>query len=79
MGAREGGGVTEKSSAEQNVAPQEQRSAEAHSGIAPPAVAAPSQERPDVTCPFCNDNDFDTVGLKIHLMRGHCEAFLHTP
>jgi hypothetical protein len=26
------------------------------------------------TCPFCGEGDFDTVGLKSHLMN-HCEEF----
>lgn len=27
------------------------------------------------TCPFCNDDDFDEVGLKNHLVSGHCEQY----
>ena len=26
-------------------------------------------------CPFCGEDDFDAIGLKAHLLRGHCEAF----
>ena len=29
-------------------------------------------------CPFCNEQDFDATGLKIHLTAGHCEAFNNT-
>jgi hypothetical protein len=28
-----------------------------------------------VECPFCGEKDFDKVGLKIHLTRGHCEKY----
>ena len=28
-----------------------------------------------VTCPFCGDDDFDLIGLKAHLLRGHCDQF----
>ena len=28
-----------------------------------------------LTCPFCEDGDFDPLGLKIHLERGHCEIY----
>jgi hypothetical protein len=28
-----------------------------------------------VVCPFCGEDDFDLVGLKIHLERGWCEPF----
>ena len=28
-----------------------------------------------MTCPFCNEDDFDTVGLKTHLASGDCEPF----
>jgi hypothetical protein len=30
-------------------------------------------------CPFCKDSDFDDIGLKLHLLRGHCEAFEAVP
>lgn len=33
----------------------------------------------DLTCPFCNDNDFDRIGLKLHIQRGWCDAFNETP
>ena len=28
-----------------------------------------------ISCPFCNERDFDLVGLKSHLMHGDCELF----
>jgi hypothetical protein len=28
-----------------------------------------------ISCPFCGGKDFDEVGLKIHLTRGHCDVF----
>lgn len=28
-----------------------------------------------LTCPFCQDTDFDAIGLKSHLSYGHCEMF----
>lgn len=28
-----------------------------------------------IKCPFCGEDDFDLVGLKIHLMNGHCEEY----
>lgn len=28
-----------------------------------------------LSCPFCKDNDFDSIGLKSHLSYGHCEVF----
>lgn len=28
-----------------------------------------------VICPFCNEDDFDLIGLKAHLLRGHCDPF----
>jgi hypothetical protein len=28
-----------------------------------------------LTCPFCGDDKFDELGLKIHLLKGHCEKF----
>jgi transcription elongation factor Elf1 len=30
------------------------------------------------TCPFCDDGDFDKVGLKHHLLNGYCETFNST-
>lgn len=32
-------------------------------------------------CPFCKQSDSDLIGLKLHLMRGHCEVYeaLQTP
>lgn len=26
-------------------------------------------------CPFCGDDDFDAVGLKVHLTAGYCARF----
>ncbi len=26
-------------------------------------------------CPFCNEDDFDLLGLKSHLLNGDCEPF----
>jgi len=26
-------------------------------------------------CPFCGEDDFDKLGLKLHITRGHCEEF----
>lgn len=28
-----------------------------------------------VECPFCEECDFDLVGLKVHLLRGGCKEF----
>lgn len=28
-----------------------------------------------IDCPFCDESDFDKIGLKSHLLNGHCEAF----
>lgn len=33
----------------------------------------------EMTCPFCLEDDFDEVGLKKHLLKGHCEAFNAIP
>jgi len=32
----------------------------------------------DIICPFCQAKDFDLIGLKIHFVRGHCEAYNKT-
>lgn len=32
-----------------------------------------------LTCPFCNEKDFDLIGLKFHLTQEHCEIFETTP
>ena len=44
-----------------------------------PAIIArhyPADEQGcNLRCPFCHDTDFDSVGLKIHLNAGHCDAF----
>jgi hypothetical protein len=34
---------------------------------------------PYLTCPFCSETDFDKIGLKFHLQRGHCDVFNDTP
>ena len=31
----------------------------------------------DIICPFCNEADFDLIGLKIHL--AYCTEYLCTP
>lgn len=31
---------------------------------------------PLISCPFCKEPDFDLVGLKIHLLSGHCEPMM---
>jgi hypothetical protein len=28
-----------------------------------------------LVCPWCKDDDFDDVGLKLHIVNGHCDAF----
>jgi hypothetical protein len=33
---------------------------------------APSEE---LTCPFCNETEFDALGLKVHFIKGHCEPY----
>ena len=30
-------------------------------------------------CPFCGEDDFDSIGLKTHLIRGDCDAFEALP
>ena len=32
-----------------------------------------------LTCPFCNETDFDTIGLKHHLVSGGCNIFEEVP
>lgn len=34
-----------------------------------------------IKCPFCADDDFDLIGLKMHLSGGCCDAYeaLETP
>ena len=27
------------------------------------------------TCPFCQETDFDAIGLKMHFLRGWCDTF----
>ncbi len=36
-------------------------------------------EEDERSCPFCGDDDYDAVGLKMHLVRGNCEVFNETP
>lgn len=31
-----------------------------------------------INCPFCNEQDFDLVGLKTHLTKGYCETYENT-
>lgn len=31
------------------------------------------------TCPFCGENDFDAIGLKLHLSCGNCERYNNVP
>lgn len=39
-------------------------------------MSTPTEENAEeISCPFCGENDFDLLGLKIHLMRGWCEQF----
>ena len=30
-------------------------------------------------CPFCQEDDFDQEGLKLHLLAGWCESFENIP
>ena len=32
-----------------------------------------------ITCPFCNETDFDAIGLKNHLTSGWCDVFEKIP
>ena len=32
-----------------------------------------------VKCPFCGLQDMDLVGMKLHILRGHCDVFDNTP
>ena len=32
-----------------------------------------------VQCPWCGEDDFDLIGLKIHLERDWCDAYKATP
>lgn len=38
----------------------------------------PDPNRQNVTCPFCNETDFDLIGLKNHFIRGHCDEYNDT-
>lgn len=35
----------------------------------------PSLTASDLRCPFCAEGGFDTIGLKIHISNGWCEAY----
>jgi len=28
-----------------------------------------------ISCPFCGENDFDLIGLKLHISHGECDVF----
>ena len=32
-----------------------------------------------IPCPFCGEEDFDLIGLKIHFIHEWCEDFNNTP
>lgn len=32
-----------------------------------------------IICPFCGEEDFDLIGLKIHLIVGWCDPFKDCP
>lgn len=32
----------------------------------------------NIKCPFCNEDDFDLIGLKNHFEKGHCEIYNKT-
>jgi hypothetical protein len=42
------------------------------------AQATADAQRQDVVCPFCEEEDFDLIGLKGHLLNGHCADFERT-
>ncbi len=42
-------------------------------------ATTPAQVHAMCACPFCGVTDFDLVGLKHHLERGHCDAWNETP
>lgn len=31
-----------------------------------------------ITCPFCKEDDFDAIGLKLHLREGGCDIYNDT-
>lgn len=47
----------------------------ASSDLAHPPAVAGEDARQDIACPFCREDDFDVVGLKLHLTAGHCDVF----
>ncbi len=36
-----------------------------------------TEEKPNVSCPFCGEEDFDLIGLKYHLTN-YCEVYKET-
>jgi len=32
----------------------------------------------EVSCPFCQEPDFDKIGLKYHLSNGYCDVYEET-
>ena len=42
------------------------------------AQATADATRQDIVCPFCEEEDFDLIGLKSHLLKGHCDDFEKT-
>lgn len=32
-----------------------------------------------IECPFCHEKDFDLVGLRLHLVQGHCDIYEEMP
>ena len=40
-------------------------------------LAMKSHNHESITCPFCNENDFDKIGLKYHLIH-YCKVFYNT-
>ncbi len=32
----------------------------------------------NIICPFCNEDEFDLIGLKNHFVKGYCSAFNET-
>lgn len=38
-------------------------------------LQALAAESGDLTCPFCQNTDFDGIGLKLHLSTGGCDDF----
>ena len=38
-----------------------------------------TEQYEEVVCPFCEEGEFDRIGLKLHLKMGWCEEFNETP